>query len=159
MPISQIRPAIQIVVLGHRSAIARDGECLFLGTAEKCAEPPLRTQEQADGVDHTRPQAVVVRLEHDPPRAFIDRALEEDEEPPHAYVLPKRGRSQRSRAQDADATRKETCRSACRVAGPLLVRPEHATGLDLVEEPRVEAAREQPLDPVAAPEDFRALEA
>ena len=88
MPISQIsRPfrmsSCDIVV---RSQVMKNAS----SSVRPKSAPPRHcdTQEQADGVLHTRPQPVVVGLEDDPLRTLVNRALEEDEQPAHRDVLP-----------------------------------------------------------------------
>src|SRR4029079_17868175 len=95
------------VVLRHGGAVAGDEEGLLLRAAEEGPQPPLPAQEKADGVHHAGPQLVVVGLEDDELRAFVDRALEEDEEPADADVLPQRVGGERARAPDADAAARE----------------------------------------------------
>src|SRR5437016_1511683 len=82
------QPSVQDVVARHRGFVARDEERLLLGASEQRAQTPLAAQEDPERVDHTRPQAWIVGLEHDPLRAFVDRALEEDEQTSHGDVLP-----------------------------------------------------------------------
>ena len=63
---------VQDVVLRHRGSIADHEKCLLLGAAKEGSIAPLTAQKSADRVDHAGPQTVVIRLEHNPLRAFVD---------------------------------------------------------------------------------------
>src|SRR5688572_17902499 len=65
-------------------------ECFFLLSAEQCAVQPQLTKKVADDASHVGRGGLVVRLEYDRLRAFVNRFLDEDEEPPHVDVRPER---------------------------------------------------------------------
>jgi hypothetical protein len=54
-------------------------------------------------MSHVRPQRLVIRLEHDPLKAAIDRRLEKQQQPPHGDILPVGIRAQRAGAHHANA--------------------------------------------------------
>src|SRR5690242_15026275 len=69
------QPAVENIVLRHRGPVAGDVESLLLGSAHQCPETPLCAQEEPDSVNHTGPQAIVIRFKNDPLRSFVNRAL------------------------------------------------------------------------------------
>lgn len=82
--------SVQDVILRHGGAVAGDEKRLLLSAAEECPESPLSSEEEADRVDNAHPEAIVIGLEDDELRPFVDGTLEEDEEPPNANVFPQR---------------------------------------------------------------------
>src|SRR4029453_5203720 len=84
------QPAAVDVLLRHRGAVALHEERLVFRDAHQRAAAPDRPEESGHRLAHRRPGGLVVPFKSYPPGAAVDRALDEDEEPPDVDVLPER---------------------------------------------------------------------
>src|SRR5690242_17296498 len=84
------QPAVPQVVLGHRGAVAGDGERLVGGGTGERPAAPDRAQEVAHGLADQRPQGLAVRLEHRPLGALVDGLLQVEEQAAYVDVSPLR---------------------------------------------------------------------
>src|SRR5205814_4246546 len=84
------QPAVLQVLLGHRGAVAGHEERLVRRRSGQRARAPDRAEEVRHRLAYQRPQRFAVRLEDDPLGPLVDGLFEEEEQPPHVDVLPRR---------------------------------------------------------------------
>src|SRR5262245_45959037 len=84
------QPAVVDVVLAHGRAVALHEERLVRRRAEERTVAPHGREKSGQAPSHGRPGAFVVRLEHDPLRAALDRGLDKNEETADVDILPLR---------------------------------------------------------------------
>ncbi len=88
MPITQIKPPVVDVCLGHGGVVASHEEGLIFRCALQDAVAPQTGEKIADAAHHAPPGRVGVDVEYHPLCASLDRRFDEDKDPADVDVFP-----------------------------------------------------------------------